>query len=1031
MISLSDPRYLVLLLLLPLLYAISRRSLSDLSPGRARLSLGLRCLIFILLVLGLAGLQISRPSKKLCVLFLLDRSDSVPADQQEAAIRYVNEAARRMGPNDTAGVLVFGGDAYVEFMPSPKLKVTNIASVVSRDYTDLAGAIRLAMAAFPEDAQKRVVLLSDGNENLGNAAEEALAAASTGVQIDTVPITYEYAHEVMLDKLIVPSEAKEGEPLDAEVIASSTYETDGTLRFWQDGGYIGEQKVHLVPGKNRFKIPRSLARPHFYQFEARIEANQDTLPDNNRAMGFTLVRGKPRVLYVEGDPRDGVYLARALRAERVDVDLRSPADLPGNLAELQSYDSVILSNVGAWELSPDQLKMIQSNVRDLGGGLVMIGGEHSFGAGAYGGTPIEAALPVDMDVQKKKHMPTGAVAMVLHSCEFPDGNRWAADTAAAVIDVLGAQDKVGVLLYGMGGEQWAIPMQPARDKNRLKQMVYAASPGDMPTFDPIMRLALNGLQHTDAQVKHVIVLSDGDPSPPAPDVMKAIKSAKITVSTVAVFPHGAGTQTLEDMARIGGGRFYNVRSANEIPRIFLKEATYALKPAIIEEPFFPRVDPSQPLLKGFSAGSFPPLLGYVAATPKPLADVSMVSKRDDPVLASWRYGLGKSVAFTSDAKNHWAAQWIDWPGFSKFWAQIVRWTIRSSSAANFETSVDIVHRQGHVTVDALDRNGGFINFLEIKGSVASPSMKSLPLRMEQTAPGRYEGSFDASEVGQYIISLSHKDPNGVLHLHTTGAVVPYSPEYRELRANQPLLTRLSDVTGGEVHPALWLRAPGSEAPGRQELGAGRRAPGAGSRAPGAELFRHGGRTLTAPQDLWPLLLLIAALMFPLDVGVRRLMLSPEEILGYARRGADWVRAHAPGRTPQPERERALSRLLSAKERAEQLAEGGQPEQQAGAGAAARPSESVSPIHASDAPRTIPEPEATAGASQAPRVVWGRRPPGMDAAPPAGGGAPGPSPARPPTAAPTEPPAPTTQPGESHTGRLLDAKRRARQKPEEE
>src|SRR6266851_4856034 len=603
MISFSDPGYLLLLFLLPVLYFISRHSLSDLRPARARFTLGLRAVIFTLLVLGLAGLQVSRPSKKLCVLFLLDRSDSIPADQQEAAVRYVNEAARQMGPNDTAGVLVFGGDAYVEFMPSPKLRVTSISSVVARDYTDLAGALRLALAAFPEDAQKRIVLLSDGNENLGSAIEEATAAASAGVQIDTVPITYEYQHEVMLDKLVVPSEAKEGEPFDAEVIASSTYETDGILRFWQDGGYVGEQKVHLMPGKNRFKVPRTLTRPHFYQFEAKIEASPDTLPDNNRAMGFTLVRGKPKVLYVEGDPRDGAYLARALRAERVDVDLRAPADIPRNLAELQSYDSVVLSNVGAWELSPDQLKMIQSNVRDLGGGLVMVGGEHSFGAGAYGGTPVEAALPVDMDVQKKKHMPTGAVAMVLHSCEFPDGNRWAADTAAAVIDVLGAQDKVGVLLYGMGGEQWAIPMQPARDKERLKQLVYAASPGDMPTFDPIMRMALNGLQHTDAQVKHVIVLSDGDPSPPAPEVMKAIRAAKITVSTVAVFPHGAGTQTLEEMARVGGGRFYNVRSSSEIPRIFLKEATYALKPAIIEEPFFPRVDPSQPLLKGFSAGS--------------------------------------------------------------------------------------------------------------------------------------------------------------------------------------------------------------------------------------------------------------------------------------------------------------------------------------------------------------------------------------------------------------------------------------------
>jgi uncharacterized membrane protein/Mg-chelatase subunit ChlD len=1041
MISFSHPIYLLLLFLLPVLIAISRSSLSDMRRGRARFSLGLRCGIFTLLVLALAGLQVSRPSKKLAVLFVLDRSDSIPAEQREAAVQFVNQAAKRMGPNHTAGVLVFGGDAYVEFMPSPKLKLTNIASVISRDYTDLAGALRLALAAFPEDAQKRIVLLSDGNENLGNAVEEANAAASAGVQIDTVPITYEYPREVMLDRLVVPSEAKEGEPFDVEVIASSTYETDGVLRFWQDSSYVGEQKVHLLPGKNRFKIARSLPKPAFYQFEARLELPQggkaamsagtvDTLADNNKAMGFSLVRGKPRVLYVEGDPRDGAYLARALKAERVDVELRSPAEMPRNLAELQNFDSLVLSNVAAWELSPDQMKMIQSNVRDLGGGLVMVGGEHSFGAGAYGGTPIEAALPLDMDVQKKKNMPTGAVAMVMHSCEFPDGNKWAAETAAAVIDVLGAQDKVGMLIYGNTGEQWAFPMQLASNKDRLKQMVYTVAPGDMPTFDPIVRMALDGLKRTEAQVKHVIVLSDGDPSPPAPQVYQALRAAKITISTVAVFPHGNSTATLEEMAKKTGGRFYNVKSANEIPRIFLKEATYALKPAIIEEPFFPKSDPTQPLLKGFSTSSFPPLLGYVAATPKPLVDVAMVSKRDDPVLASWRYGLGKAVAFTSDAKNRWAAQWVDWGGFSKFWAQLVRWTVRSSAKTNFETNVEIVRRQGRVTVDALDRNGAFVNFLEIRGSVSSPTMKSLPLRMEQTAPGRYEGSFDASEVGQYILSLSHKDEKGVLRVHTTGAAVAYSPEYRELRANQPLLTRLSDISGGVVHaPLEGVRRAAS---GVSKDGQGTATDAHASRLTPDAFFRHGGRTRTAPQELWPLLLLLAALLFPLDVGVRRLMLSPEEVMGYARRGGEWLRARVPSRAAQPEqREQALSRLLAAKERAEeQGAEGGEPgtREAGGTESGERPAEGAAsttaePLAATSAtpPDTKESPEQPA----VPRVVWGRRPPGVEPSPPSG------STARPRDAAQPPRPAPEAEPGGSSTSRLLDAKRRARQKPDEE
>jgi hypothetical protein len=293
-------------------------------------------------------------------------------------------------------------------------------------------------------------------------------------------------------------------------------------------------------------------------------------------------------------------------------------------------------------------------------------------------------------------------------------------------------------------------------------------------------------------------------------------------------------------------------------------------------------------------------------------------------------------------------------------------------------------------------------------------MKSIPLRMEQTAPGRYEGTFDASEVGQYILSLSHKDEQGNLRLHTTGATVPYSPEYRELRANEPLLTRLSDVSGGEVHPALARSA----------------VPTPNSQSPTPDLFRHGGRSRTAPQDLWPLLLLVAALLFPLDVGVRRLMLSPEEILGYARRGADWARTRVPSRAAQPQREQALSRLLAAKERVEAEAQGGGEGAATGAGAAS-PATAGGAVQTGEAPGggeavTAPEAAPPEARSAQPQVVWGRRPPGVEPAPPAGGARPegGSHPD-------AQPPAPSAETGGSHTSRLLDARRRAREKPKEE
>src|SRR5262249_34503551 len=155
-----------------------------------------------------------------------------PRDRQEAAIRFINDAAARMGPNDTAGLIVFGSDAYVEYLPRLGLKVGSIHTVLSRQYTDIAGAIRLALAAFPDDARKRIVLLSAGNENRGSGVEEAAGAASASVQIDVVPIRYDYGKELLLEKMVAPGEVKQGEPFELKVIASTTYDTTARLRVW-------------------------------------------------------------------------------------------------------------------------------------------------------------------------------------------------------------------------------------------------------------------------------------------------------------------------------------------------------------------------------------------------------------------------------------------------------------------------------------------------------------------------------------------------------------------------------------------------------------------------------------------------------------------------------------------------------------------------------------------------------------------------------------------------------------------------------
>ena len=899
-ISFSHPYYLLLLLILiPLAVWVFRQSLADLHGGRGRWALGARLALLSLLALAVAGVAVSQPTRKLAVLFVLDRSASIPPEQQQWAVDFINATRRSMGANDKAGILVFGSDAYLELEPRAKITIRQIRSIVGRDNTNIAGAIRLALAAMPDNAQRRIVLLSDGNENVQSAIRTARDAVADDVQIDVVPVGYEYEREVMVDKLISPSKVKIGEPFEVRVVIRSTVDTPAVLRLKRSGELISQQRIDLLEGPNVITFNQMLDEARFYTFEAIVEVTGDQLPDNNRGMSFTVVKGKPRVLIVDNEPADAAFLANALAAQKVQVEVRRPGQLPTTLGEFQDYDSVVLSNVSAEQLSPDQMKMIRNNVRDLGAGLVMIGGDQSFGPGAYRGTPIEEALPVNMEVQKRKIMPVGAVAMILHTMEFQDGNRWARETAAAVIDVVGEEDYVGVLDYEMAGNQWGIPMQKAQNKSRIKAALYNLNPGDAPDFHSILTMAHKGLTTTakEAAVKHIIIISDGDPTPPSQALMQKIVKDRITISTVSVFPHGTGTATMRAMAKIGKGQFYDVKSPAEIPRIFLKEARRILKPAIIEEPFTPSILPESILLEGLSPP--PPLLGYVATTPKraPGVEIAMTSDRDDPILVSWRYGLGKAVAFTSDAKNRWAAPWLaNWGGdFTKFWAQTVRWTIRSSARANLNAQVEIRQQQGRIVVDALDEQGNFINGLDLRGTVSSET-KSLKLRMDQTAPGRYEGKFDAPDKGHYMISLAYKDEKGVQRIHTVGTAIPYSPEYKELSADTAVLSNLAGQTKGRVWPPL-----------SPEF----------IKADHRELFRHDRLSHTAPRELWPYLLLAAALLLPFDIAIRRLSITPGEAMAWlgGKVGAMAGTVSERRRAPERERDPAMGRLFRAKQAA--------------------------------------------------------------------------------------------------------------------
>lgn len=933
----------------------------QMSVWRRWTAAGMRVVIVTFLAGALAGIQWRKPQEGMNVFFLLDRSDSIPSAQQEAAREYVTRVSELKHKTDQAGVIVFGSEASIESTPLATVPPpdTKIFAVVDSQRTDIAAALRLGSAAFPEAGQKRLVLLSDGNENVGDAFAAAVAARSMQISIDVVPLGVSRGGDVSVQKLSLPASLKQGQTFEVKIFAQADRAQDANVRLFLNDQMLGEQRVRLEAGKNLFAFPQTLEQPAFYRYEVRVETPTDSVPQNNRAINFTNVRGKPRLLIVSSEPDKDTELLNALRSPTLEVRLTDITGFPGTLAEMQSYDGIVLCNIAAGDLGFDLMRLLESAVRDFGVGLVCVGGDQSFAAGSYRGTPLDTMLPVDMELSSKKVLPPGAVVLVMHGMEFNNGNQVARDCAIGVLEALGPQDELGVVLWD-GIERWHVPLDKVGDKKRMRRSIAGMNQGDLPSFQGVVTKAYEALLKSKASLKHIIVFSDGDPGPPSEELMGAIVRDRMTLSTVLISGHG-GPETMQYMADRGRGRFYNVTSPADLPQIFIKEAAVILKSAIYEEPFRPQVAISTELVRGIAASEWPQLQGYVATTQKPRAETPLLTDKGDPLLAHWQYGLGRAVAFTSDARAKWAQDWVRWERYRQFWSQTVNWSLRKLEAADLKADITVERGEGVISVEALDAEGNFRNFLNLQGTVVSPKGERRPVLLEQSGPGHYEARFPTREVGAYLLQLAEIEngqPRGSI---VVGASVNYSPEFNASEPNRNLLRRLASAGGGkELNPDQ----------------------------PADNPFLHDRIKTFQPRDLWQWLLQLAIILFPLDVGLRRIYIDRAEWLKATQTLRRWL-FFWHGKPRPVEADESLAALLARREQVRSKT------------ASVASSQPPASLFAPSRPVVITEPQPARDAPLAERP-----------------------PAPPPEAAPT---APAPKSPASTASRLLEAKKRAQRR----
>ena len=919
-----------LMLVTPWVWWMHFAGWSGLSGWRAQAALISRLLLVGTFSALLAEPRAVRKSDTLSMVYALDVSDSMGAKISDKSMAWILDSVRQKPEKDEAGLVVFGRDAAVELPPRRSFPFETINSRVNRDGTDLAKGLSLAAAMLPEGNQGRVVLVSDGNETDSNVNAVLDAMKARGVAVDVLPVAFDFAKEVWLERLDLPRVVKQGETYEATVLLSSLQAGKGRLRFAENGKNIFEKEIVYQAGKNRFSLPLPQRGPGYYEYVATIEVprGEDSWSENNIAMGDLYLKGEGKVLVVtdaRGDARDWESLVAALKQGERIVQVRMAYEFPRDPLSLLPYDLIIIPNAPADAFDAVQLQALHDAIYNQGTGFIMLGSAQTFGPGGYHRSVVEDALPVTMDVTQKKILPKGALALVLHTCEFEAGNTWAKRIAKEAIRVLGGEDEVGLLDYEVpGGDKWVFPLTQAKlFDTKLVPLINAASPEDMPAFQNIMAMAFAGLKSSDAAMKHCIIISDGDPAPPQPALLDQFIAEKITISTVAINPHGGQTvDMMEGIAKKCGGRFYYPQDPSQLPSIFIKEAKTLKRSMLQNRTFNAQVEFPSPILKGIDA--MPPLHGFVLTTPKPRASIVLKVPPDaqeqakgdapDPLLATWRYGLGTTAAWTSDLAPNWARDWVSWEKYRAFVKQLATEVSRVEQRSDLTMSAFAAGSTGIVSVEDFAKNE---SFLELKARVSGPHGGNMEVPLKQIAPRRYQGEFPLSGKGRYQVAavgvgITGSGEKTVKRSEQAfgGFAVPYSPEYLRFKSNPIALKQIAERTGGRVLTPADL-----------------------------DLFHPPRTTRESSRPVFDWFLIALACLIPLDVGLRRVQLDWPVIAGWFGFG----KKHASTET--------MGALLQRKKEAQ---------------AAGTPAERPKPVIFPTKPAAITAPPAAAAPKQQPQ-----------------------------------------------------------------
>ncbi|MCH5268405.1 MAG: VWA domain-containing protein [Lachnospiraceae bacterium] len=792
-----------MLLILPVVYGVVLFRVKDLRIGNRIgkiVTVGLRIVLLTFLMGALAGVSVSHISDHTTTVFLIDASESFAINRSDV-VKQVRDALKKLPSGDRAGVVAFGGQTSVEQFVSQTVDFEELQTLPVETETNIEQGIQTALSLFPEGDGKRLVLITDGRENSGDVRRISGSLQAEQVELLVMQQDSTPDREVYLADMSVPESIIPGEMFSVDIQVESTIRTGAVLQLYNDSKLHRQEAVTLQEGTNRFTFQDKREQEGFSHYRAVIVPDEDTVQSNNEFVAYTKATEQKKVLLIEGKEGEGKEFQKLLSAAGVAVEKLSPQLAPDTLQKMNQYSTVLLENVYADDLRTGFLEHIESYVKDYGGGLIAIGGDQSFALGGYRNTALETVLPVNMDINGEMEIPKLAMAMVIdHSGSMLEDSagktrlQLAKEAAVAGVENLRDTDIVGVESFD-DTFRWHVKLSELTDRDNVYSKIYGIAEGGGTNIFPAVKEAYSRLIKTDAELKHIILLTDGeDEYREYDDLLEKMQESKVTLSTVAV-GDDSDMNLLESLAEKGNGRFYQTTSGEELSRIFAQEVFLSEGEYLVNRDFTPVITANHDVLMGVGDEGFPELKGYVGTTVKNTATaVLMEDEKECPVLAIWQYGLGTTAAFTSDVVNEWTANYAGWDDYPALWRNLIAQTTAQEQSQGVKVSA------------VQDGNTGVIRYENKQLQTGDKVMAvyedadgtQQEIELHSVSGTAYEGEIPLSQVGVYNVNVRRKNGEDVLDHTNVQLTMQYSAEYRYIDVGMALEEVISETAGKQI-----------------------------------------------------------------------------------------------------------------------------------------------------------------------------------------------------------------------------------------